>query len=96
MLKVSLVPEKAIDQNLHLNINFKDSSKSFTLILSRGVLEVQPFEIEGSSVQVETDEIVWKEIVSGVRSLPVSLATGKISVSGDKVSLISFFNAFRE
>ena len=96
MLKVSLVPEKSLDQNLHLNVNFKDSSKSFSLILRRGVLEVQPFEIEGSSVQVETDEIVWKEIVSGVRSLPVSLATGQISVSGDKVSLISFFSAFRE
>ena len=96
MLKVNLVPEKSLDLNLHLNVNFKDSSKFFSLILRRGVLEVQPFEIEGPSIQVETDEVVWKEIVLGARSLPVSLATGQISVSGDKVSLISFFSAFRE
>ena len=96
ILKVNLVPEKALNQNLHLNVHFIDSSKSFSLILRRGVLEVQPFEIEGSNVQVETDEVVWKEIVSGVRSLPVSLATGLVSVSGDKVSLISFFSTFKE
>ena len=96
MLKVSLVPEKSLNRNLHLNINFVDSSKSFSLILRRGVLEVQPFEIDGSDVQVETNEVVWKEIVSGLRSLPVSLATGLVSVSGDKVSLISFFSAFKE
>ena len=96
ILKVNLIPEKSLDENLHLNINFKDSSKAFSLILRKGVLEVQPFEIDGSDIQVETDEVVWKEIVSGVRSLPVSLATGLISVSGDKVRLISFFSAFRE
>ena len=96
ILKVNLIPEKSLDENLHLNINFKDSSKVFSLILRKGVLEVQPFEIDGSDIQVETDEVVWKEIVSGVRSLPVSLATGLISVSGDKVRLISFFSAFRE
>ena len=96
MLKVNLIPEKALDQNLHLNLYFKDSLKSFSLILRKGVLEVQPFEIDGSDIQVETDELVWKEIVSGVRSLPVSLATNLVSVKGSKVSLISFFNFFRE
>ncbi|SVD32764.1 uncharacterized protein METZ01_LOCUS385618, partial [marine metagenome] len=96
MLKVNLVPEKSLDKNLHLNINFKDSSKSFSLILRQGVLEVQPFKIDGSDVQVETTEFIWKEIVSGTRSLPVSLATRQIKVSGDKVSLISFFSAFKE
>ena len=96
MLKVNLIPEKALDQNLHLNLYFKDSLKSFSLILRKGVLEVQPFEIDGSDIQVETDELVWKEIVSGVRSLPVSLATNLVSVKGSKISLISFFNSFRE
>ena len=96
MLKVSLIPEKAIDKNLHLSIKFTDSLKFFSLILRNGVLEVQPFEIEGSNIQVETDEISWKEIVTGNRSLPVSMATGLLTVRGDRVSLINFFNSFRE
>jgi alkyl sulfatase BDS1-like metallo-beta-lactamase superfamily hydrolase len=96
MLKVSLIPEKAINKNLHLSIKFTDSQKSFSLILRNGVLEVQPFEIKGSDVQVETDEVSWKEVVTGNRSLPVSMATGLMTVTGDRVSLITFFNSFRE
>ena len=96
MLKVNLIPEKAIDKKLHLSIKFTDSDKFFSLILRNGVLEVQPFEIKGSNVQVETDEISWKEVVTGNRSLPVSMATGLMTVTGDRVSLITFFNTFRE
>ena len=96
ILKVSLIPEKAIDKNLHLSIKFTDSLKFYSLILRKGILEVQPFEIEGSNIQVETDEISWKEIVTGNRSLPVSMATGLITVKGDRISLINFFNSFRE
>ena len=96
ILKVNLIPEQARDKNLHLSIKFTDSLKSFSLILRNGVLEVQPFEIEGSSVQIETDEVSWKEVVTGNRSLPVSMATGLLSVTGDRVSLINFFNSFRE
>ena len=96
MLKVSLIPEKAVNKNLHLSIKFTDSLKSFSLILRKGVLEVQPFEIKGSDVQVETDEVSWKEVVTGNRSLPVSMATGLMTVTGDRVSLITFFNSFRE
>ena len=96
ILKVSLIPEKAVNKNLHLSIKFTDSLKSFTLILRKGVLEVQPFEIKGSDVQVETDEVSWKEVVTGNRSLPVSMATGLMKVTGDRVSLITFFNSFRE
>ena len=96
MLKVNLIPEQAMDKNLHLSIKFTDSLKTFSLFLRRGVLEVQPFEIKGSSVQIETDEVSWKEVVTGNRSLPVSMATGLLSVTGDRVSLINFFNSFRE
>ncbi len=96
ILKVNLIPEQARDKNLHLSIKFTDSLKSFSLILRNGVLEVQPFEIGGSSVQIETDEVSWKEVVTGNRSLPVSMATGLLSVTGDRVSLINFFNSFRE
>ena len=96
ILKVNLIPEQARDKNLHLSIKFTDSLKSFSLILRNGVLEVQPFEIGGSSVQIETDEVSWKEVVTGNRSHPVSMATGLLSVTGDRVSLINFFNSFRE
>ena len=96
ILKVNLIPEQAMDKNLHLSIKFTDSLKSFSLILRNGVLEVQPFDIGGSSVQIETDEVSWKEVVTGHRSLPVSMATGLLSVTGDRVSLINFFNSFRE
>ena len=96
ILKVNLIPKKSLDKELTLSLFFSDTSKSFTLILRKGVLEVQPFEVKGAKVKVYTEEKIWKEIVAGTRSLPVSMATGMISVEGDKVSLISFFNSFRE
>tara|TARA_B100000700_G_C15049764_1_gene859703 strand:- start:2001 stop:3698 length:1698 start_codon:yes stop_codon:yes gene_type:complete len=96
ILKVNLIPKKSLDKELTLSLFFSDTSKSFTLILRKGVLEVQPFEVKGAKVKIYTEEKIWKEIVAGTRSLPVSMATGMISVEGDKVSLISFFNSFRE
>ena len=95
-LKVNLIPEKSLDKDISILFNFIDTGKIFTLILRQGVLEVQPNLIEGFDIQVSSTEQVWKEIVVGLRSLPVALATGEIKVSGEQLALISFFNSFRE
>ena len=95
-LKVNVIPENALDNDMSVLFNFTDTNKSFTLILRNGVLEVQPYIIEGSDIQVITVEQTWKEVVAGLRSLPVAIATGSIKVSGEKLKLISFFNTFKE
>ena len=95
-LKVNLIPEKSLDKDISILFNFIDTGKIFTIILRQGVLEVQPDLIEGFDIQVSSTEQVWKEIVVGLRSLPVALATGAITVSGEQLALISFFNSFRE
>ena len=95
-LKVNVIPENALDNDMSVLFNFTDTNKSFTLILRNGVLEVQPYIIEGSDIQVITVEQTWKEVVAGLRSLPVAIATGSIKVSGEQLKLISFFNTFKE
>ena len=72
-----------------------DSPKSFSLFLRRGVLEVQPFMITGSSVQIKSSENDLKAILSGVKSLPISLVNGSLKVEGSRADLLSFFSSLR-
>ena len=94
-LKVSVVPEKSIDKNIQLLFSFTDSGKKFSLFLRKGVLEIQPFEVMGSSVQVTATEEDMKAILTGLKSLPISLVTGSIKVNGSKADLLSLFSSVR-
>ena len=95
ILKVSVIPEKSIDKNIHLLFNFTDSGKKFSLFLRKGVLEIQPFEVAGSSVQVSAKEEDMKAVLTGLKSLPISLVTGSIKVNGSKADLLSLFSSVR-
>ena len=94
-LKVSVVPEKSIDKNIQLLFSFTDSGKKFSLFLRKGVLEIQPFEVMGSSVQVTATEEDMKAVLTGLKSLPISLVTGSIKVNGSKTDLLSLFSSVR-
>ena len=94
-LKVSVVPEKSIDKNIQLLFSFSDSGKKFSLFLRKGVLEIQPFEVMGSSVQVTATEEDMKAVLTGLKSLPISLVTGSIKVNGSKADLLSLFSSVR-
>ena len=94
-LKVSVVPEKSIDKNIQLLFSFTDSGKKFSLFLRKGVLEIQPFEVMGSSVQVIATEEDMKAILTGLKSLPISLVTGSIKVNGSKADLLLLFSSVR-
>ena len=94
-LKVSVIPEKSIDKNIQLLFVFTDSEKKFSLFLRKGVLEIQPFEVMGSSVQVLSKEEDMKAVLTGLKSLPISLVTGSIKVTGSKTDLLSLFSSLR-
>ena len=94
-LKVNVIPEKSLNKNIQLLFTFTDSPKSFSLFLRRGVLEVQPFMITGSSVQIKSSENDLKAILSGVKSLPISLVNGSLKVEGSRADLLSFFSSLR-
>ena len=94
-LKVNVVPEKSLNKNIQLLFTFTDSPKSFSLFLRRGVLEVQPFMITGSSVQINSSENDLKAILSGIKSLPISLVNGSLKVEGSRADLLSFFSSLR-
>ena len=95
VLKVSVIPEKSIDKNIQLLFTFTDSSKAFSLFLRKGILEIQPFLISGSSVQIKSSEDDLKAVLSGLKSLPVSLVNGTIQVEGNRTDLLSFFSSLR-
>ena len=95
VLKVNVIPEKSIDKDMQLLFTFTDSTKTFSLFLRKGVLEIQPFMIPGSSVQVKSKEEDLKAILSGVKSLPVSLVNGTLEIEGSRADLLSFFSSLR-
>ena len=94
-LKVNVVPEKSIDKNIQLLFTFTDSPKVFSLFLRKGVLEVQPFLINGSSVQITSSEEDLKAILSGIKSLPIALVNGTLQVNGSRTDLLTFFTSLR-
>ena len=94
-LKVNVIPEKSIDKNIQLLFTFTDSSKVFSVFLRKGVLEVQPFLISGSSVQVTSKEEDLKAILSGIKSLPISLVNGTLQIEGSRTDLLTFFTSLR-
>ena len=94
-LKVNVIPEKSIDKNIQLLFTFTDSSKVFSVFLRKGVLEVQPFLISGSSVQVISKEEDLKAILSGIKSLPISLVNGTLQIEGSRTDLLTFFTSLR-
>ena len=94
-LKVNVIPEKSIDKNIQLLFTFTDSPKVFSLFLRKGVLEVQPFLITGSSVQITSSEEDLKAILSGIKSLPIALVNGTLQVNGSRADLLTFFTSLR-
>ena len=95
VLKVNVIPEKSIDKDIQLLFSFTDNTKTFSLFLRKGVLEIQPFMIPGSSVQVKSKEEDLKAILSGIKSLPVSLVNGTLEIEGSRADLLSFFSSLR-
>ena len=94
-LKVNVIPEKSIDKNIQLLFTFTNSTKSFSVFLRKGVLEIQPFMISGSSVQVTSTEEDLKSVLSGIKSLPTALVNGTLQVNGSRTDLLSFFTSLR-
>ena len=94
-LKVNVIPEKSIDKNIQLLFTFTNSTKAFSVFLRKGVLEVQPFLILGSSVQVTSTEEDLKAVLSGIKSLPIALVNGTLQVNGRRTDLLSFFTSLR-
>ena len=94
-LKVNVIPQKSIDKNIQLLFTFTNSTKSFSVFLRKGVLEIQPFMISGSSVQVTSTEEDLKSVLSGIKSLPIALVNGTLQVNGSRTDLLSFFSSLR-
>ena len=94
-LKVNVIPEKSIDKNIQLLFTFTNSTKAFSVFLRKGVLEIQPFLILGSSVQVTSTEEDLKAVLSGIKSLPIALVNGTLQVNGSRTDLLSFFSSLR-
>ena len=94
-LKVNVIPEKSIDKNIQLLFTFTNSTKAFSVFLRKGVLEIQPFLILGSSVQVTSTEEDLKAVLSGIKSLPIALVNGTLQVNGRRTDLLSFFTSLR-
>ena len=94
-LKVNVIPEKSIDKNIQLLFTFTNSTKAFSVFLRKGVLEIQPFLILGSSVQVTSTEDDLKAVLSGIKSLPIALVNGILQVNGSRADLLSFFSSLR-
>ena len=51
--------------------------------------------IPGSSVQVLSKEDDLKAILSGLKSLPISMVNGTLEIEGSRADLLSFFSSLK-
>ncbi|MGI9279823.1 MAG: alkyl sulfatase dimerization domain-containing protein [Endozoicomonas sp.] len=88
-LAVNLNPEKSLETDETMVINFTDTDESYTIHVRRGVAIIKDQAITNPDNSMTTTSEVWLEIMAGDRSLPGALATADIELDGGRLSIPS-------
>lgn len=97
-LAVNLNPEKSLDTNETMVVNFTDIDESYTIHVRRGVAIVKDEAIADPDNTMTTTSEIWLDIMAGDRSLPAALATADIELDGGRLSIpsvLAFLSKFQ-
>lgn len=93
-MSVSLDPEASRDVDRVVGFRFPDAGEDWTVHVRRGVAEIRPGLPEKPEILVTLAATVWKEMLAGLRSPALTLASGEIRVEGGRLDLIGFLRLF--
>lgn len=97
-MPVNLNPEKAVDVDQRVELNFTDSGESFNFHVRNGVAVLREGKAEGEvDLRVELTAAGWVEMITGHQSLPKAMLTGDIKLENritDIPAFLGFLNLF--
>jgi alkyl sulfatase BDS1-like metallo-beta-lactamase superfamily hydrolase len=93
-MAVNLHAEDTLELNQKVGFDFSDSGEKFTLIVRRGVVEVQPRLLDDDDLRVRVPAQVFKEMLAKLRNPALTLAKDFEVTKGNKLELAKFFKLF--
>jgi len=93
-MAVNLHAEDCLDQVISTSFEFTDIGESFTYKVRRGVSEVVPGIADDADIQVQVSAQAFKEMLAGVRSPALTIATDFKVTKGNKLMLARFLKLF--
>lgn len=94
-LPVNLDPRTVADLNLVIGFRFPDTAEAWSLIMRRGVADVERGLPEPPQILVTTDSLVWKEVLTGRRNFLAASISGDLQIEGSVIDLGRVLLAFR-
>jgi len=94
ILAVRLNPEKIQPGEFRVCFSFSSGvQKSITL--RNSIAEIASLTAD-CDIQVESDDQIFKEMLSGIRNPIIAITTGKINTNGEAASFLAFLNKFSD
>ena len=98
-LPVRLNAAKALDKDMVVGFRFTNTGEAFTMHVRHGVAELRDGFPDDPDVAIATDTVLFFEILTQQRSLPLSIATFKLRVTTGALTVpkfIEFLLLFRD
>jgi len=86
--------EKAADVEKTIVFNFTDTEEAYSVIIRKGVAEVQPYAVADADHTITTESTIWKEIAAEIRKPLPAIASGKLKIEGGKIAFAKVMNLF--
>lgn len=86
--------EKAKEVEESVVFDFTDTGERYSVIIRKGVAEVQPYAIADPDYTVRVAATVWKEIAAEIRKPLPAFINGQIKVDGGKIAFVRFMDLF--
>jgi alkyl sulfatase BDS1-like metallo-beta-lactamase superfamily hydrolase len=94
-MAVNLHAEDCLDRSIRVGFRFSDSGEAWTYIVRRGVSEVVPGIAGEVDLQVGVSAQAFKEMLAGLRSPALSIATDFHVEQGNKLEFARFMQLFQ-
>ncbi|MDB5977648.1 MAG: fold metallo-hydrolase [Nevskia sp.] len=94
-MAVNLHAEDCLDRTIRTGFEFSDSGERYTYIVRRGVSEVVPGIGDDVDLRVSVSAQDFKEMLAGIRSPALSIATDFHVLKGNKLEFAGFMKLFQ-
>lgn len=95
-LSVSLKAEQCLDYQKSVEFQFTDTQQTFTLMIRKGILEIQSFGVDDSDILVITDTDTWRALSTNLIKPTSALTKGKLKIKGGLLSFKQFMDMFED
>lgn len=86
--------DKAADVEQTMVFQFTDTGEAYSVIVRKGVAEIQPYAVDDADYTLTTESHIWKEIAAEIRKPLPNFVNGNVKVNGGKIAFLRFMDLF--